>query len=170
MRKTCIIEAPSNLGLKEPELGKEPGVKKLPAWFQQHGLYEKLKVKKLITVDPPPYSMNLDEASGVRNADAIAGYSKKLSPQINHAVSEGYFPVVIGGDCSILIGCAHALKQKGKFGLFFIDGHTDFVMPHTSLTHGAAGMDLAIVSGHGHKKLTDIDHLEPYFEERHILA
>lgn len=170
MRKLCIIEAPSNLGLKEPIPGKEPGVKKLPAWLKQHGLYEKLNPEKIITVEPPPYSMTLNEESGVRNADAIASYSKKLSFEIINADREGYFPVVIGGDCSILIGCAHALKSKGKYGLFFIDGHTDFVMPHTSLTKGAAGMDLAIVSGHGHKKLTDIDHLAPYFEERHTLA
>ncbi len=170
MKKCCVIEAPSNLGLKEPGPGKKPGVNKLPAWLKAQGLYEKLSPDQIITVAPPPYSMHLDEVSGVRNAGAIAAYSKQLSLEIQHAVTAGYFPVVLGGDCSILIGCAHALKSKGKYGLFFMDGHTDFVRPHTSLTKGAAGMDLAIVTGHAHNKLANIGNLKPYFEEKDTLA
>jgi arginase len=170
MENLCIIEAPSNLGLKEPAPGKEPGVKKLPEWLKAHNLYEKIIPNKIISVVSPLYSMHLDEDTGVRNADAIVNYSKLLSFEIQNAINTGYFPVVIGGDCSILIGCAHALKSKGKYGLFFIDGHTDFVMPHTSLTQGAAGMDLAIVTGYGHNKLTDIDGYKPYFEEKNVLS
>ena len=170
MQNLCIIEAPSNLGLKEPVRGKEPGVRKLPEWLKIHELYKKLQADKINTVTAPAYSMYLDKISGVRNADAIALYSRQLSTEIQNAIRDGFFPLVIGGDCSVLIGCAHALKSGGKYGLFFIDGHTDFVMPHTSLTKGAAGMDLAIVTGHGHDKLTNLDNLKPYLDEQHTLA
>lgn len=170
MQKYCIIESASNLGLKETKPGKEPGVKQLPEWLKRYGFYKTVAPKEVTTVIPPPYSMYFDEDSGVRNADAIALYSMRLSSEIQKTIHKGYFPLVIGGDCSILIGCALGLKLKGKYGLFFIDGHTDFVLPHTSLTKGAAGMDLAIVTGNGHNKLTSICNHGPYFEEKNVLA
>ena len=37
--------------------------------------------------------------------------------------------------------------------------------PALSSTHGVAGMDLAIVTGHGHEKLSNIDGYRPYFRE-----
>jgi arginase len=40
--------------------------------------------------------------------------------------------------------------------------------PSLSQTAGAAGMDTAIVTGHGHKKLTDIEGLQPYFREEQV--
>ena len=80
---------------------------------------------------PPPYSRHLDEVSGVRNANAIAAYSKQLYLEVQNAVATGYFPVVLSGDYNILIGCAHALKSKGKYGLFFMSGHTDFCATYT---------------------------------------
>lgn len=168
--KLQIIEAPSNLGLIEPSPNKEPGVSKLPAWLKEQGFYTKLSPERVVATIAPQYSMSFDEVSGVRNADCLAEYSKKLSIEVQDSIKSGYFPIVIGGDCSVLIGCALALKSIGKYGLFFIDGHTDFVMPHTSRAKGAAGMDLAIVTGHGHEKLTNIGDLKPYFEEQLAVA
>jgi arginase len=49
----------------------------------------------------------------------------------------------------------------------YLDGHTDFVLPSMSQT-AVPGMDLAIVTGHGHHKLTNIHQLEPYFEEENV--
>ena len=47
-------------------------------------------------------------------------------------------------------------------------GHTDFIGPKQSTTGAAGGMASAIVAGHGHKKLSDIDGQAPYFNEEHI--
>jgi arginase len=170
MNNITIVEAPSNLGLIEPSPGKEPGVKNLPALLRSKGFYERIQAGQIIPVPAPAYSMEYDAESGVRNANGIAAYSKQLAKQVQEQVKNGKFPLVIGGDCSILIGCMLGLKQLGDYGLFFIDGHTDFVMPHRSFTKGAAGMDLAIVTGHGHDKLTDIQHQKPYVRESHVLA
>ena len=54
--------------------------------------------------------------------------------------------------------------------MFFLDGHTDFILPEISQTGGAAGMDLAIVTGHGHDKLTNIFNLKPYLPERNVFC
>ena len=169
MKNLIIIEAPSNLGLKQLR-DVEPGARKLPAWLKAHGLYDLLQPQKVMHVEPPPYSMHLDKESGVRNADAIVSYSNTLSEEIKTVLNAGQFPLVIGGDCSILIGCALALRSMGNYGLFFIDGHTDFVLPHFSETKAAAGMDLALISGNGPDKLTNINSLKPYIAEENNLA
>lgn len=163
-----IVEFPSNLGLKEPVAGQEPGVKKLPDFLKKNNFHSSLNHGKVLRLNPPEYSMTLDEISGVRNADKIAEYSKSQSQMLEKVISENIFPIVIGGDCSILIGNSLALKRMGSYGLFFLDGHTDFMLPSLSQTGGAAGMDLAIVTGYGHDKLTDIDGQKPYFEEKHV--
>lgn len=168
MKPLIIIESPSNLGLKESAQGKEPGVSKLPQHLKKHGLYDKLNPAQIIHLAAPPYSSQLDEASGVLNAYKIAEYAKVQAQELKRVLSTDSFPVVIGGDCSILIGNALALKELGNYGLMYLDGHTDFVLPSMSQTGGAAGMDLAIVTGHGHPKLTNIHQLEPYFEEENV--
>ena len=168
MRPIDIIEFPTNLGLKEPMPGKEPGVKKLPQWLRQHGLYDLLKPRKVFTLSPPPYSMITDKESGVRNGDAIAEYAKQQTEILKQVIDNNGFPLVIGGDCTVLIGNTLTLKQMGNYGLFFLDGHTDFGWPALSKTEGAAGMDLAIVTGHGHDKLTNIYNCKPYIKEEHV--
>ena len=112
--------------------------------------------------------MYLDPVSDMRNADSIADYAKKQSPILQDVVSRKNFALVLGGDCSILIGNALALKKQGVYKLFFIDGHTDFMWPALSSTHGVAGMDLAIVTGHGHEKLSNINGHRPYFHEEDV--
>ena len=141
----CILEFPSNLGLKEPYPGHEPGVKKLPDFFKAHGFHDQLNPARTVRLNPPAYSMALDETSGVRNADHIVHYSEEQSALLQDVLLKNEFPIVIGGDCSILIGNALALKNKGVYALFYLDGHTDFMWPSLSQTGGAAGMDLAII-------------------------
>ena len=163
----CILEFPSNLGLKETSPGHEPGVKQLPAFLRKHGFHSRLGPVDTRRLDPPPYSMELDEATGVRNAGAIIEFADQQASLLQQVLAEGRFPIVLGGDCSILIGNAVALKRTGNYGLFFLDGHTDFMWPSLSQTGGAAGMDLAIVTGHAHDRLCDIGALKPYFKEDH---
>jgi arginase len=79
------------------------------------------------------------------------------------------FPIVLGGDCGNLIGCALALRRLGRFGLVFIDGHADFYQPEAEPNSEVASMDLAIVSGRGPDVLTDIDRLKPLLRDEDIV-
>jgi len=169
-KQYVIVEAPSNLGLIEPVPGVEPGVKWLSKVLLELGFGATLNISGTHCIQPPPYTMNIDPASGIRNADAIAHYSEILSVSILNCIQGNYFPIVLGGDCSILIGNALALKKNGRYGLFFIDGHTDYVTPQQSGTAGAAGMDLALVTGNGPGKLTNIAGLKPYLKESHVFC
>ncbi len=167
MKTLILLECPFNLGLKEPFPGKEPGVHKLPQWLKKHGLYNALAIQQVHTINAPPYTMDIDEVSGIRNADAIAAYAQQQADLVKQVVEAGCFPLVLGGDCSILTGSMLSLKQTGLYGLFFLDGHTDYQDVLASQTKAAAGMDLFIVTGNAHPKLSDIRHMRPYVEERY---
>jgi arginase len=80
------------------------------------------------------------------------------------------FPIIIGGDCSIVIAPLLALRRhSGRYGLFFIDGHADFYQPKASVSGEVADMDLAIISGRGPDILTNINGLKPYVRDENIV-
>ncbi|HEV8282756.1 MAG TPA: arginase family protein [Chitinophagaceae bacterium] len=170
MENFILIEAPSNLGLKAPSPDSEPGVKFFPEAMEREGFAQLAGIREKITVSPPAYSMIIDEESKVRNADKIIDYSKELASAIDKHIQKKNIVVVLGGDCSVLIAAALSLKRNGNYGLFFLDGHTDYVLPHQSGSGGAAGMDLAIVTGNGHNKLTNIENLKPYVHEENVFC
>lgn len=149
MRSIGLIEAPSNLGLAPPAPGKEPGARRMASRLRELGLRERLGAVEAHEVSPPPYNPQRDEATGIRNARAIADYSVALAAAVAAQLDADRFPLVIGGDCSILLGCLLALGRRGRHGLVFVDGHQDFQTPAISRTGGAAGMDLALAVGIG---------------------
>jgi arginase len=167
-RNINIFEFPLNLGLIKKEHETEPGVKKLPDWLRKFGFHERINPQNIYRLQAPAYSMDFDEETGTKNPDQIIEYAGKQSELILKNYTENSFNIILGGDCSILIGTASALKKLGNFGLFYLDGHTDFIPPQLSESKGIAGMDLAVVSGIGHEKLTNIDNLKPYFLEENI--
>lgn len=169
-RPIAVIEAPSNLGLRPPREGIEPGTKYAPGSLSEAGLYGRLKPSAHYRVEPSPYPFGVRDESGVRHSREITKFSRELADILGRTLtSSREFPLVIGGDCSVLIGVALALKRIGKFGLLFVDGHTDFYLPEQSPTGGAAGLDLAIVTGWGPSCLTDMDGLRPYIDAERVM-
>jgi arginase len=116
------------------------------------------------------YNYKRDDGTGLLNPQAIKDYTLKLAEAVKDELRKNKFPIVIGGDCSILIGNILALRRLGRYGLFFIDGHSDFYLPEESSTGEVADMDLAIVSGHGPDILCDLDHLKPLVMEQDIVV
>jgi arginase len=165
-----LIDAPSNLGLKPPASGKVPGVYKLPDALRSAGLMSALGAMEGGRITPLPYAPERDPITNIRNSASIRRYSASLAHEVKHVIQSGRFPLVLGGDCSILIGIMLGLKQAGNYGLFYIDGHRDFLTPAQSQTGGAAGMDLAIVTGRGPEQLTNIDGCMPYVQDRDVVA
>ena len=88
-------------------------------------------------------SPNPIPATGVLNAPAIVSWSPLLADRIGKVLDNGEFPVVLGGDCTILMGAMLALKRRGRYGLMFIDGHADFFQPEAEPNGEGASMELA---------------------------
>jgi arginase len=65
-------------------------------------------------------------------------------------VTEERRALVVGGDCTVLLGVFLGLPRGMR--LWFIDGHADFLDGDTSPTGEAADMDLAILTGMAHRE------------------
>ncbi len=156
-----VVDAPSNLGLRPPPSGGEPGVKHLARTLRAHGIVERLNAMDGGGVAPDPYSFAFDPAVGVRNMAGVRQFALDLADHLTPLLARGAVPVVLGGDCSVLLGPMLALRQRGRFGLVFLDGHDDLLQPQTSGTGGAAGMDLALVLGYGPPELSNLRNLGP---------
>ncbi|MDW0247592.1 MAG: arginase family protein [Nitrososphaeraceae archaeon] len=164
-REYSVIDAPSILGLRPT------GVELLPKALRAAGLLERLNAQYCGIVAPSsPYNHSRDEETKLLNAEAIKEYSLKLAETVKRQLHKNKFPIVIGGDCSILIGNLLALRRLGRYGLFFIDGHSDFYLPEESPTGEVADMDLAIVSGHGPEILSNLDYLKPLVKEQDVVV
>ena len=163
-RRYAIIEAPSNLGLRPA------GVEKLAGRLLGLGLAGRLQARHASRLSPPPYDFVRDPETMTLNAAAIAAWSPKLADVVGQVLDAEEFPVVLGGDCSILLGPTLALKRRGKYGLLFIDGHADFYQPEADPTGEAASMDLAFATGHGPRLLTDIDGQGPLVAEQDVFV
>src|SRR5687768_12599643 len=163
-RRYSIIEAPSVLGLKPT------GVDRLPEQLLNAGLAERLQARRAGRVETPPYRFERDPETLTLNAQAIAAWSPMLADAMGSVLDGGEFPVILGGDCSILLGSALALKRRGRYGLLFIDGHADFYQPEANPNGEAASMDLAFATGHGPDLLTNIEGRGPLVRDEDTVA
>lgn len=163
MKPYQLIEAPSILGLWPS------GIELMPYALQQYGFLKGTAPARSVPLDATGYSSRRPAKQDVLNGPAIAAYSVRLAEAVQQVRDQRQFPVVLGGDCSILIGCMLALKQRGPFGLVHLDAHADFYQPEAEPKGEAASMDLALVTGHGPELLTAIQGLKPYVREEHAI-
>jgi arginase len=159
-----IIEAPSPLGLWPS------GVQDAPRVLLEMGLGIGLAVTETTLVPPPPYDPRRDSETHLLNPKSLIAYGRDLAAAVDKVKNAGAFPIVLGGDCSILIGPALALKRRGTYGLLFIDGHMDYWDAAREPFGEAASMDLALVTGAGPAAVANIDGLGPYFAPEHCVA
>lgn len=158
-RKIAIVLAPTNLGLRPNENGTQQGTWGAPKALMAAGLEKELNAVEVIALDRPKYEFDAQPRTRIRNGNTIRAFTFQLSEKINALLKKNEFPVVIGGDCSILLGGLYASRLAGGRGLIHIDGHADFSHPGNydtkSRLGSAAGMDLALASGRGEDLLTD---------------
>lgn len=154
MTALAVISAPSGLGLRAG------GVEQLGDALLGHGLAEALDARLAATVPPLPASGTRD-SSGVLNGPQIGAYAVALADTVGAVLDASEVPLVLGGDCSILLGGLLALRRAGRAGLLFLDGHADFYQPEAEPFGEAASMDLALATGHGPAALCDLEGRAP---------
>jgi arginase len=160
----AIIEAPSVLGLFPR------GVEKLADALLAAGLAERLQARRAGRVEPPPYDTRRDPETLVLNPHGIADYSAALADAVGWVVDAGEFPVVLGGDCSIMLGCMLALRRRGRYGLLFLDGHADFYQPEAEPNGEAASMDLAFATGRGPRLTANLEGKSPLVRDEDLVV
>ncbi|WP_241998800.1 MULTISPECIES: arginase family protein [Kribbella] len=97
----------------------------------------------------------------------MADYTVKLADRLGKLFDDDKFVVLLGGECSNLLGPALALKRRGRYGVAYLDGHSDFRTVDNDAYVGAAGGEaLALVTGRGQEDLTDLEDLGPYVRDQ----
>ncbi|MFF4877730.1 arginase family protein [Micromonospora sp. NPDC000668] len=177
MRRIAVLDAPTNLGLRPPTSTSIPGCGKAPGALRDHDLLARLRARDAGCLTPPRYDPgDWRPGDGVCHAREIADYSMALAERIGSIIDRGEFPVVLGGDCSVLLGSALAMHRLGeavggRIGLVFVDGHSDFRHPgNASYVGAAAGEDLALVTGRGQADLAALEGRRPYFRDIDVVV
>jgi arginase len=112
-----------------------------------------------------------DPMTGMIGFDQVCAISRTLCAAVSDLLERGERPLVVGGDCTLLIGVAAALKAHiGRVGLAFVDGHLDFYDGLSSPTGEAADMELAILCGLGPSGLVDLAGAPPLINPADVIV
>jgi arginase len=169
MKQISIIGMPMDLG----QLRR--GVDMGPSAIRYGGIYERLKgrgfdVSDLGDIPIGRDKQEKDEATGIRNLDAVVQASEKLMGTVDHVLKQDSFPLVLGGDHSLSIGTlAGVAKKYNNLGLIWFDAHGDLNTPETSPSGNIHGMPLAASLGYGEPKLTELGNISPKVQPENVV-
>lgn len=98
-------------------------------------------------VSLPPPTPGRDPVSEIVNPEGLSELVRSVATAIGVARLEGGFPLVLGGDCPMLLG---ALAAAPGMGLLHVDGHEDAYLPSQSPTGDTADSEIAFALGTAH--------------------
>ena len=149
-----ILHVETNLGLRPG------GVERLGEVLLGLGLAERVGAQVTGRLRAPAFDEHRDPVLGARNVPAVAALAIEQADRVGEILDHGGFPVVLGGDDSVLFGNLLALRRRGTAGLMFLDAHTDY----WDLPDGTGELsdsDLWIATGHGPDVIADLEGLRP---------
>jgi arginase len=162
-RPVAVVGAPSSIGIRPYDDGGQRRLDLAPGTLRAQGLCARLAARDYGDVTPPPYEDFTRPSGRPRNEAGVAAYSRGLAERVAGAAGGGAFVLLLGGDCSILLGGLLGVRRAtgGPVGLAYVDAHADFATPAESRTGSAASMDLALAVGRGDTPLSRLDGAGP---------
>jgi arginase len=86
--------------------------------------------------------------SGLMNESALLAMVDAIHERVGAALAADRFPIVYGGECSVLLGTVSGLRDvRGRAGLIFVDGHEDTTPLDVSDDGEAANMEIGLLLG-----------------------
>lgn len=150
-RNIEIVGMPLDLG--QSERGTDVG----PTALRYARLVERLREQGHLVVDRGNVEVpTFTTVSEQERAGVIANVNRELFVRCLDAQQRQAFPLVLGGDHSIVMGSVAASTQSGETGLIWVDAHGDFNTPDTSPSGNVHGMPLAALLGLGDPRFTSI--------------
>jgi arginase len=159
-----VIDAPLDSS------GASRGEERAPGALRAAGLPEAFGAADTGETPPPLRDPARDPETGVVAFGDLRTASQVLRGAVSAALRRGEQPLVIGGDCSLLLGTMAAVRDAlGGAGLWFVDGHADYFDGESSPTGEAADMELAMLTGDGPPGLVDIGGRVPLVEPADVV-
>ncbi len=161
---TCLWEAKPNksdaldrgsvdvIGVPFDAYARNRAVAAAAAALRGHGLLEALSAlldaRDLGDLTLPGPVPRRAPRSGLLNEAAVVALTKRLREALSTTYGAGRFPLVVGADCGVLLGClAGARDHFGTVGLVFVDGHEDAYTLEQSPDGQIADSELALALG-----------------------
>jgi arginase len=172
-QKVRIIGVPMDLG--QSRRGVDMG----PSALRGAGLQSSIKKLGVQVEDIGNLSVKQPEEMPVGEKRAkylqeIAETCGDVAAAAEKALSEGFLPLVLGGDHSIAAGVAAGVanffrKDKKQIGYLWLDAHGDMNTPESSPSGNVHGMPLAAIMGYGAPELVDLLGFHPKAEPGNIV-
>jgi arginase len=158
-RVVSVVGALSNVGARPYEDGAARDLHLAPTVLRERGLISRLHALDMGDVAAPPYQDFIKPLRGLRNEAQVAKHARALAHRVSLSIAQGGFGVVIGGDCSIVLGCLLGARKKAgdALGLIYVDAHTDYATGEESPSGAIAGMALALATGRGQGPLAALN-------------
>lgn len=154
-----VLHVATNLGLRPG------GVERLGEVLLAMGLAERIDATVEPPLKAPPFSDTIEPAIGARNVQAVAQLAVEQANRVEAIVRAGDFPLVLGGDDSVLFGCLLAIRRLGSVGLYLLDGHTDFWNPLNG-SGELSDSDVWITTGRGVPSIGNLEGLGPFVNDQ----
>ena len=141
--------------------------------LRQAGLLECLMFEARTPIDLgdveiPGFDGKRDGETQILNLPTWLTVTKRVAEMVA-TLNQNAFTLVLGGDCSILLGIfgGFALRRR-RIGLVMLDGHTDYREPATSETGEPADLELAVITGRGPQQVTKFFGKYPLVSEEDV--
>lgn len=151
MTRTILIGAPIDEGQRRP------GCLMGPAAYRVAGLARAVAdlghaVEDWGDVTLPDLRPVTCPNPAVHSLAEVVGWTEVLADRVDDALSDGGFPVVMGGDHSLALGsvagaAAYAAREDRPLFLLWLDAHSDFHTPLTTESGNLHGTPVAYIAG-----------------------
>lgn len=159
------------LGVPADCSGRFVGCQLMPRAMRDAGIVDALGVDDGGDLNVSIGNPGRDPDTGVIGIDDLLEMSGTVRDSVLTLLADGHRPLVIGGDCTALIGIAAAVgAARSDPGLLFVDGHLDCYDGATSPTGEGADVELAVLLGIGAERLVTFNPRRPAFAPDRVVV
>jgi arginase len=127
--------------------GVPSGVARMPQAIQSAGVEDRMPGPVTSTWISTDAMIPARGPSALLAEDALTSMVADTATALSHAWRDGEIPLVVAGDCPVLLAPLIAAKANGGAGLAFIDGHEDAWDPHVTPTGEASDCEIGLALG-----------------------
>jgi arginase len=156
-----IVRQPNKialLGAPTSAAAMSSGHEGAPAALRAAGLLDRLRSIGYeptdLGDDPPQVFKPDDESPRARNIAGVLASLESLKPRVEQAVKSGALPLILTGDCSVVLATVAGLRRYFRHvSLIYMDRDADLNTPATTPSGCLDGMVISHVAGRGAAEL-----------------